>query len=94
MKTKLSTKAQLWIFGAIGLLFMLLLALGINWIRIGTLSSQAKQRQANIDALTQTAETNNQIIEVLSSPSYADQKAYEELGLKENEKDVYTGKPG
>ena len=89
MKTKLSGKTQLWIFGAVGLLFMLLIAVFCNLVLIGSLSSNAKQDRAELDRMYQLQAQNAAQIEYLESDEHKDYVYHVELGLVENGKESY-----
>jgi hypothetical protein len=90
MKTKLSNKAQVWVAGLAGLLFMLLVALIINWVRIGTLSSRAKALEAANLAAERQIEENRNTIGDLSSEEHDEYVARTQLDLQKSDETLYT----
>ena len=90
MKAKIDNKTQMWIVGLAGLLFMLLIALIVNWVRLGALSTRIKDTAAGNLAKEQQIIENDQAIANLSSDEHIDYVAYTELGLVEDGKELYT----
>ncbi|GHU99592.1 hypothetical protein FACS1894211_05260 [Clostridia bacterium] len=90
MKAKLNNRAQVWIAGLAGLLFMLLVALIVNWVRIGSLSSRAKASEAANIAAERQIEENQRTLDYLNSPEYLERLAREELDLKKQGEEIWT----
>jgi cell division protein FtsB len=80
----------MWIVGAAGLLFMLLVALIILWVQLGAWSSKAKAAAAEIDAYEAQIAENQRTIDYLSSDEHTEYRAREELDLKQKGEEIYT----
>ena len=90
MKAKLNQKTQMWIVGAAALFFMLLIALIINWVRIGSLSSRAKGCEADIAAQSRQIEENKKAIDQLKDPDHKDYVALTEYGMVKDGEELWT----
>ena len=90
MKTKIDNKTQMWIIGAAAFLFMMLIALVVNFVRLGVKSSEAKDYKNSIQAMEQRYDENGKDLEYYQSEDYLDGYARTELDLKKKGETLYT----
>ena len=75
-KKKANNNQQMLILCAVGFLLILTIGLIINFVRLGSLSSQAKEINRQIAQTQAAIEENEKLLEYLSSDEYAEYYAY------------------